>query len=325
MKKIGILTLHGANNMGAILQAFSLQEVIKKLGHDVEFIQLDNLGQINPIGNENYFEESKKSLKVCNEIYDYNKHKYDAIVIGSDEIWNLKNKTFNHLEEYFGYNLNTDKIISYAPSSNGVTGKDLTDFYNGKVDFSKFNNISVRDRGTQKLVRDVANIEAELVIDPTILLGNFDEYINHIQNDLKDYIVLYGYSFSESEKEKIQRFAKENNKKIYSIAYELDWCERLECDIFGFMSYIKNADYVVSNTFHGLMFSVILEKEFVIFSNNNPKVMDFIDRFNLYDRDGVNVEDLSSIFNNKADYESIKKLKKENQEKSFNYLKNAIG
>ena len=324
MIKIGIVTLYDANNMGAILQAFSLQETIKKLGHDVEFLRFEDMGQINSEDNSKGFEKSKKALQISEEVYNKDNHSHDVIVVGSDEVWNFKNTTFNHLEEFLGYNVNSTKVISYAPSSNGATHKEMRQLHGDNIDFSKFSHISVRDKGTQKLVKDISNIDAELVIDPTLLIESFEEYMDTSAPKIKDYIVLYGYEFSEEEILRIQDFARKNNKKVYSLAFKFDWCDTLECDIFEFLSYIKNADYLITNTFHGLMFSVILEKQFAIFSNNSCKILDFIKRFGIADRDAINVNDLSEIFKNKIDYEKVNKIKLEEREKSLNYLRKAI-
>ena len=324
MKKIGICTLYFANNFGAILQAFALQDVLKEMGHEVEFIRVRDIQVNMKEQNVDLFKMSRENINLRNEVYDKLKDKYDAIIIGSDEMWNINNNTFEHFEEYFGKNLNCDKIISYAPSANGVTAEQLKAFYGDDVKFEEFTSISARDKATQKLVEDISGREAKLVLDPTLLVSDFKKYASNPLPDLKDYIILYGYDFSEEEKSKILKFAEENNKKVYSLAYKLDWAETIYVDIFGFLGVILNADYAVTNTFHGTLFSVILEKEFVVFSNNNSKVVDIINKFQMGERDGINVKDLNEIFSKKVDYEKINRLKLEHRKDSLEYLENAI-
>lgn len=325
IKKIGICTLHFGNNFGAVLQAFSLQEVLKSMGHEVEFIKLKDFKPTKQAKNVELFNKSRESLNISEKMYEKDLDKYDAIIIGSDELWNLKNGSFEHLEEYFGYNLNADKIASYAPSANGVTAQELIEYYDGKVDFSKFNKLSARDKVTQKLIKDVSGIDAPLVLDPTLLIDSFEKYTKYPENDEKDYIVIYGYEFSDEEISKIMEFAKSKNKKVYSLGFEKDWCDALKIDIFEFLGYMKNADYCITNTFHGLLFAMILEKEFVVFPNTNAKVHDIIDRFGITERNGMYVEDLNEIFDNKVDYERINKFKLEKREESLEYLRNFIG
>lgn len=324
MKKIGICTLYFANNYGAVLQAFALQEVLKEIGHDVEFIKVRDVKVNMNQPNADLFEESRKYINLSKEVFNIDKDKYDAIIIGSDEVWNINNGTFEHFEEYFGKKLKAEKIISYAPSANGVTCEQLKEFYGDDVKFEEFNCISARDEGTKKLVKDISGRDAELVLDPTLLVSDFSRYATNPFPELKDYIILYAYKFSDEEKEKIVKFAKENNKKIYSLAYKFDWAETLYTDIFGFLGVIKNADYMMTNTFHGTLFALILEKEFAVFSNKNSKVEDIINKFQFKDRDGINVEDLNEIFDNNVDYEKINKLKLMHRRKSLDFLENVI-
>lgn len=324
MKKIGICTLYFANNYGAILQAFALQEVLKEMGHEVEFIKVRDV-QINmEEPNANLFEKSREYINLKADVIDKNADKYYAIIIGSDEVWNVNNRTFEHFEEYFGKNLNADKIVSYAPSANGVTYEQLKEFYRDDVKFEEFKFLSARDEGTRKLVKDISGRDAKLVLDPTLLVSDFSKYATNPFPELKDYIILYAYKFSNEEKEKIIKFAKENNKKIYSLAYKFDWAETLYTDIFGFLGVIKNADYMITNTFHGTLFALILEKEFAVFSNKNSKVEDIINKFQFKDRDGVNAEDLKEIFSSNVNYEKINELKLMHRRKSLEYLENVI-
>lgn len=325
MKKVGICTLYFADNFGAILQAFSLQNILQNLGHEVEFIKLkDFKGDINNYNSEN-FKKSQTYLNICSDIYDKDIHNYDTIIVGSDEMWNINNNSFEHLDEYFGYNFNCQNIISYAPTANGVTSETLRNIYNNRIDFSKFSNLSVRDKATQELVKEISNVDAKLVLDPTLLMDSFDPFVKYPDPNLKDYILIYGYNFSEDEKSKIIQFAKENNKEIYSLALGANpgWCKSLNADIYEFLGYFKNADYTITNTFHGLLFSLILEKEFAVF-NNSSKLNDMIKKFNLHSRNAKNFDNLSTIFNHKVDYENINKLKLEQRNQSLEFLKEAI-
>ena len=175
------------------------------------------------------------------------------------------------------------------------------------------------------MIKDVSGIDAPLVLDPTLLIDSFEKYTKYPENDEKDYIVIYGYEFSNEEISKIMEFAKSKNKKVYSLGFEKDWCDALKIDVFEFLGYMKNADYCITNTFHGLLFAMILEKEFVVFPNTNAKVHDIIDRFGITERNGMYVEDLNEIFDNKVDYERINKFKLEKREESLEYLRNFIG
>ena len=81
---------------------------------------------------------------------------------------------------------------------------------------------------------------------------------------------------------------------------------------------------MMTNTFHGTLFALILEKEFAVFSNKNSKVVDIINKFQFQERDAINASDLNEIFDEKVNYEKINKLKLEHRKKSLNYLENVI-
>ena len=325
MKKIGICTLCFANNFGAILQAFALQETLLNLGYDVEFLRLEEKTSISNESNAEEYRNSKKHLKIAEKLYDKTKDSYDAIIIGSDEVWNLKNNGFAHLDEYFGHNLNCNNIFTYAPSSNGTTKEMFNKFYNDNpISFDNLKNISVRDKHTQTLVKELSGRDAELVLDPTLLIENFEKYAKYPENDLKDYIAIYGYNFSDEEMNKITNFAKKHNKKIYSLGFEKDWCDTLNADIFEFLGYIKKADYVVTNTFHGTLFSIILEKNFAVFTNNSSKLNDVLNKFNLTNRDCMNKDCLNEILSNNINYNDVNQIKKQLREASLTYLKNSL-
>ncbi len=324
MKKIGICTLYFANNFGAILQAFALQETLINMGHEVEFIKIKDVLPKLEEPNSKEFERSKTYLKVAKEIYNKEKHNYDTIVIGSDELWNFKNGSFEHLDEYFGYNFNCANIITYAPSANGTTPEIFKNANGDKITFDNLKSISVRDKHSQDLVKALSGRDATLVLDPTLLVENFEKYIKYPENNLKDYIVIYGYNFSDTEIKKITEFAKANNKTIYSLGFKKDWCETLNADIFEFLGYIKNADYMITNTFHGTLFSIILEKEFAVFSNHSSKLEDVLTKFDLTDRDAMDKESLDSILKENIDYNKVNNLKEKHRSHSLAYLKENI-
>ena len=166
MKRVGICTLHDANpNFGATLQAFSLQEIVKKMGYNVEFLKfkeekrngrkeiklkLKKLypnSKFQPIDTKNItinkgIKKSNRYLNICKEVYDKEKHQYDSIIIGSDELWNLRNPSFIHQREYYGYGLNSQNVFAYAPSSNGTSKEIFEEYFNKDVDLEKINMIN---------------------------------------------------------------------------------------------------------------------------------------------------------------------------------------
>lgn len=348
MKKVGICTLYDANpNFGATLQAFALQEIVKSLGYDVEFLRFKNsknqkhlfsnlkLGDFHthsrfePVDTRNItinrgIKNSSKYLNICDDLYNKTLHSYDSIIIGSDELWNLNNPSFTHRKEYYGYNLSSNNIFAYAPSSNGTTKEDFINYFNNSVSLENINSLSARDTSTHKFISDLHNIDVPIVCDPTLLIENFDKYAIIPDTD-DDYILVYDYNTRPDRKKKIKEFAKEKNLKIYSIGFYNAWADKnIDADIFEFLGYVKKAKYIFSASFHGVMFSLIFKKQFVAAASNCKKIEHALEKFELTDRDISNVEKISSITKTPIDYDKIEKIKLDYRDSSMNYLINAL-
>ena len=90
---------------------------------------------------------------------------------------------------------------------------------------------------------------------------------------------------------------------------------------FEFMGYVKAADYVVTSQFHGVMFSLIFNKKFVIFSQGKGKVIDAIEKFELKEREVTDKENLLEILQQEMDY---LKINKNIREESLSWLQKAL-
>jgi len=324
MKKIGICTLYEACNIGAILQAFTLQEILKNMGYMPEFIKLKEPVIHNKRSRTQEFIDMRKCLNISEKYYDSNEDKYDVIILGSDEIWNLNNPTFEHIDEFFGYNLNASKIIAYAPGANTTDGKVFKEYYKENRDLSNFSSLSARDTNALDIINKIAKVDAPLVLDPTLIIDSYDKYIK--ESEEKDYILIYGWGFKEEEKEQIIKFAQKKKLPLYSIGYELDWCEKfLGFEPFSFLGHIKNAKYVISSeTFHGTIYSIIFNKQFVTMPHTSFKTRELIERIGLKERECKTAEEISKKLEQKIDYEKVNEWIKEEKKKSIEYLKNAI-
>ena len=104
---------------------------------------------------------------------------------------------------------------------------------------------------------------------------------------------------SEHERKMVEQFAKQTGKKIISVGCDITWCdENIYGTPFDFLGYIKDADYVVTSQFHGVMFSLIFNKEVAIFPQGKAKVLDAMEWAGLQDRDATHVFALADILQN---------------------------
>ena len=294
-KKCGILTLHQALNYGAFLQAYALQETVKQLGYDVSIINLaknkvfERLLLIKckypKMVVHHYkllkeFDEVAAKLEIKYDPLD----RYDAVIVGSDELWNLKNGMFRHYPEYFAKSKEQDSFISYAVSANSLTPQEFTELQGTNEDFSGFKAVSVRDAKTFDIVKTLGKIEPAMVLDPTLIMDNWEPCVQQCKE--KNFILYYSMTVDSEERSAVERLAKQTGKKIITVGCRNEWCdEMVYANPFEFIGYVKAADYVVTSQFHGVMFSLIFNKQFVIFSQGKGKVIDAIERFGLEDRE----------------------------------------
>lgn len=296
-KEAGIITLYASQNFGAFLQGYAMQTTLKKMGYDAEFIKYDNLDVhelIFMIKTKNvkladfrvrqYFKycTSRKLLNIAAKKYG-GEHK-DLVVIGSDTLWDVRNPTIKDSYYYLGFDINSDTILAYAPSANGTSAKEFLEHYTREGLFSNFNAIAVRDQHTADMVYEITGTMPQVVLDPTLLL-NSNEY--PVAKNVKDgnYVLVYGYSFSEKERQAIQQYAAKNNLKTISIGLLNSWCDKnIAATVEEFLGYVSKAHCVFTSTFHGTIFSIILEKQFVTFARSNYKVLDLLEKMDLLNR-----------------------------------------
>lgn len=297
MKKVGVLTYHKGLNHGGYLQAYCLQ---KAVGIYTE--QVDILNYVNPVQEQlewHYFVKKwpktkrwgiymtyknlvkyykfRKAFKKFNltEKLDEAKlltisSKYDIIITGSDEIWNIKNPAFPKNYSFFGRNLNSKALIAYAASIGGCTYSDINkpDII---ADLNRYNKIGVRDFNTADSIEKLG-CSTTMVLDPTFLHDPYRDFI--IKEPIKEpYILIYVNSITQEETDLIKAFAYEKEIKIVGISYSVHWADynMIDIGIDEWLSYFKYAEYIITNTFHGLIFSIKNKKPTWIVDNNAKK------------------------------------------------------
>ena len=338
--KIGILSMQRVPNYGSFLQAYGLRSVLEKLGHEVVFIDYKEEKPAVPYRKRDrlrYKILDNKTIKHANDWIKYNilrrrnfvykyrlsflkqlgigyKKKYstavDVAIIGSDEVFNCLQDGFNvgFSPMLFGQNVNAKKVISYAASF-GNTDIDGLKKYN-KSDavagfLCNFDAISVRDNNSKEIIKQLTGNDPELNLDP-VLISDYD--IPSIDLPYKDYVILYTYKsrdYSEEDKRAIIDFCELNNKTLISVGNAQTWIEnRVVAEPLELLAYIKSADFIITDTFHGSVFSIKYGKRFatLIRDNNRQKLEDLLYRLHKEDRIINSFSDLQSVFEKDIDY-----------------------
>lgn len=345
--KIGILTHHYINNFGAFLQTYALQEAVKEMypNDEVYVINAINLKHfvINTCGWFRFYKnrESIKSwiqkiqipitfckarkkylnlTKSCINTEAINNLELDCIIIGSDEVWNYK-ETKGNAEVKFGQGLKCNNIIAYAPSvgKSEADGKEPEYIKNG---LKKFKAISARDVLTEKFVDRILGYKPQRVLDPTFLSSFPVEECEKIK---KPYVLFYYCDgMSKAMKTKI---VKEANNRGYAV-YGAGECDKEYTDItvnltpFEWVTMFRNAQYVFTGTFHGVVFSILNQKQFQIYMTNESrikKISSLLEQFEIQ-RDNIDLACNVALFENNIDYSIVNENIERLRESSKNYL-----
>ena len=300
MKKIGLVTLYEVDNYGTCLQAFALSHIVNMMGYESEIIRFDrnlsipkeplhrkvvSVGIANAINialcrsaikvrkekfnkfRKDYFKYSDYLYSCVEEVKNAN-IEYDAYITGSDMVWSWELKDF--LDYYFLRFADCHKRISYAPSfGNTKFNKEMNNYY--KEALAGMRYCSCREERGVEFVKNEVGKDCILASDPTLLITKevwnelFSLKCNNEKNILfymfGDIPSWYIRNIKKYEQEGyVIRFVPQN---YFQYRYE----KKMGNDAFGPIEFIQafnNASFVITNTYHGLMFSLIYRKPFVM-------------------------------------------------------------
>lgn len=286
---VGILTYHEGLNHGAYLQAFATMRVLQGMGHEVEIINYKNkthryMEDVRPwlkyrrpvrfsdrIKKQVAFKRDHKSLSLSPYTTDpdvVKKRHYDVVVVGSDVVWNYK--IFGYDDLYFG-GANADRIISYAPSFGWVNAEDQIppEVTEG---MRRYDAMSVRDENTQEIVKNLMGLEAQMVLDPT-LIYDFEEDARASQRLPKPYLLVYAYTATSATVATVRKYAEERGLETIATGYRQDWCKRNLMGVgpLEWLTMFNKAHSVVTSTFHGMVFALLNQKQFYYIANSKAR------------------------------------------------------
>lgn len=330
--RIAILTLPLHTNYGGILQAYALQTILERMGHKVEVLDkrrkekstlpLDVkikrfilkyilFRKINPLREDIIYQrrkiENKHTWKFADkyihrrEISSFSEIKegeYDAIVVGSDQVWRPCYFSGNYhkpmqtafLDFTEKWNI---KRISYAAS----LGCDEWEFsdketFDCRSLISRFTAVSVREEDGKYLIINNLNFERVTVMpDPTLLLCK-EDYINLFTTfnlpKSKGNLLVYFLDETEDKNILIRKVALEKNLTPFQTNVpEKDMKvltqPKVECWLRGF----HDANLIVTDSFHACIFSIIFKKDFIVYGNKDrgiSRIKNLLSTFELEDR-----------------------------------------
>lgn len=280
-KKLGILTFHKCINYGSYWQARCLAEGLRGRGYDVELLDHDcacvrraevrcalqpTLPDRTPRHElKHYANKTRGFVEAIAKLplsRQFSLHEpeasdeYDAIVVGSDEVWNFRHPWYGSKPLFFGDGLRTERLVSYAASFGNHSAWDGMDpDWARKLD--RFSALSVRDENSWHLVRNGTGREPRMVLDPCL---QFSEVIpREPRQERQPFAVVYGHCFPHWFQKKVRRWADRRGVRLISIGYSNRFTdeERIAADPRDFARLMAGAQAVVTNFFHGCVFALL--------------------------------------------------------------------
>ncbi|MCM1115060.1 MAG: polysaccharide pyruvyl transferase family protein [Clostridium sp.] len=234
-----------------------------------------------------------------------NPPKADLYIAGSDQIWNTMMNNGRDPSFYLMFSTDNTVTASYAAS---FSVSEIEQEFKQQVSeqIKTLDYVSVREKSAMNILKDLGIHNGQVVLDPVFLLDRTDwEALSCDVSFDEKYLLVYDFEKSEAVKSNSLKYAKEHNLKIYSL-YDNDYCDKSFED-FGpdmFLALIKNASFVLSNSFHATAFSLIYEKEFCVIKRQegiNSRMVDLLSSLGLQDRVVDKADSLSPI-----DYTTVK-------------------
>lgn len=281
MKHIGVLTVINCDNNGTDIQAYAMQRLFERLDPNVELIDYrairwEKQASGRPLSLTALIKQPIRSFmhrvhhsfrqnnwRVSSKQYtveSLNNLPYDKVVVGSDQIWNLDitegDKGFFLPDEKVAY-----KKYSYAVS---LGKKDITDWeqkYGISGFLRPFLGISVREKSGVEALGKIG-IEARQDLDPVLMVGKDCWEHMAVSQELDRYILVYLAQANREALEYAVRLAQEQQCKVIWITDSIKKHKNIICKRFvgveQWIGYIKNAQMVITNSYHGLAMSIAL-------------------------------------------------------------------
>jgi len=367
IKRIGIITLHGYVNYGNRLQNYALQEVLKNFSEEVETSVFSKFSvqsngtlskikkvfskplpqtmkaisnRINFLVNKSIIDQREGRFKQFSQKYINEKHinnfdelnqiakETDYFVVGSDQVWNPYAVKYKE-QYYFLQFVEKEKRIAYAPSF-GIfeIPEEVKPQY--KEWISSFPYLSVREKEGAKIIKDLTGRDVPVLVDPTLLLTK-KEWLRiakvHKNRPKSKYLIVYFWGeLPHERKDLIKRIAKKYDLEIVSIA-DLKDKQTYTADPAEFIDYINSASLVLTDSYHGTIFSILMGTPFFVFERIGGKSMysrieTLLEMTNLMNREEKDIDLNKNLL--EIDFSHVDSILNIERKKSFDFLSNAM-
>lgn len=367
-KKIAIMTWYTYKNYGTALQASALSNTIQKTGYEVAFVNYLPKGTVvskpkvdlakrawkkvvnyrnrsySSANRDKLFEDYLSERISCTpkcasypELYDLNEI-YDAFVCGSDQIWSPLCYDSKYFLDFVD---NTNKMVAYAPSigSTEIDDPIIRERMAGNI--LRFKHLAVREQQGADLIKDLTGQNAKVVLDPTLLMNasEWDAFAN-VEATKKiegEYILCYFLGDAEKYMEYVRSLSNKTGIPFFVIPVTTRQknggnAVPFEVGPSEFVSLIRDASYVCTDSFHGMTFSVNYNIPFSVFKrfsdndprNQNSRIFNLLKLLKLEGRLTDYKKSCATTVQTDCDFSLANKCLMELREESLSYLTNAL-
>ena len=366
--KIAILTLPFDVNIGGLLQGHALYKVLEGMGHEVYQIQpsvsypsdfilakrlvkrivktilgKEDTGllipEVLPMFVSYHLNQFRKKYikEVVPDWEQLDKQEYDAFIVGSDQIW----------REAYGKQLFPNKFLAFVKNNRSLRLSYAASFGTDNWEYNeiqtillshllqKFDVVSVREKSAVRMCKEHCGVNAQLVLDPTMLLTK-EEYIKIVEenNTSQSEGTLLSYILDKTQEiqKVINDIAIKNGLVPFSVNNSLadhrslSHMERQQYPVDKWIRGFMDAKLVVTDSFHACVFSIIFNKPFIVIGNEGRGLARFetlLSTFNLSDRFVTNANQLSSK-SIVLDYTEVNEILEKERKESLSFLKSAL-
>ena len=335
--KVAILTLRIHSNFGYLMQLYALQKVVRRLGHEpytfyikeeqpsckakakevvynlyMKYVKKEDIkifkkwitDKERTIIDKNTWEFVNSNIQLTDylrtpqDFYGFDASKYDAYIVGSDQVWR-EPYSINLPLYYFSFLRGNQKRMSYAASF----GKSNIDEYSAALKkrcgqlIKEFSIVTVREKDGVDICSKEFGVEAKQVVDPTLLLPALeykklaDKGKKH--NDGKPYIFTYILDSTPQKWNAINIFAQEEGLVIINLLPPKIGTKGTAIEdyiypkVYDILSGFANSEYVITDSFHACVFSLIFKRQFYVFPNEkigNSRIISLLSDYGITNR-----------------------------------------
>lgn len=366
--RAGILSMQRIYNYGSFLQAFGLKSILESLGCDVQFVDYEpgKCLVTSPSSKKGVARKAEKVLEVfrynapLRDKLAFIRYKrtyaqrfypmlglteepnldpdIDLLVIGSDEVFNCvqDNANVGFTPALFGTGLRAGRKVTYAASF-GNTTLDKLDRYGKREEVAgylkRLDAVSARDANTGAIVESLTGEVPTFSLDPVLAYDYFGECgLIPAEVDEDRFMIAYGYSgrLTPEECAAVRTYADQRGLKVLNIGGVQGVCVRfVDCSPFEVLAYFKHAEAVVTDTFHGTIFSVISHTPFASFVRssgygNSEKLTDLLSRLGLTSRAATGAGELAATLDAPVDWAATVAVVRTGRDAARAYLKKEV-